>query len=395
MARSIVAGRGFVLDSLWLITTSGEPAMYAGFSYPLFVAGMYRVFGPGEHLPVLLVQILLAAGAVYFVFETARRVAGAEAGGVAALYYAAHPVLIWSSLAMMSEALVVPLVTVVMWALVCRPRVPARAGTIGALMAILCLARSTLAPFVPVVAALLVWERRSWRGWARRLAPAGVVLAVFVACVAPWTVRNYVHSGRLIPFSTKSGVNAWMWNHPGLEVEFGPRAFEGPMPVDVFGSEIQGLPNEAERDARLMQLFRHFVASQPGKFAGLVLVRLTMALLPVPVSSGAHGGSMAAMVSAWYIKGTPLIAVGAALLWLKGRLWWRAMPLVIFAGYWALMQSLAGPGLRYRLPADPVWACMVGIVAAAALVRLWPDARQDPLARRWVRAHRVAGRVEA
>jgi hypothetical protein len=167
------------------------------------------------------------------------------------------------------------------------------------------------------------------------------------------------------------------------------------MPVDVFGSEIQGLPNEAERDARLMQLFRHFVASQPGKFAGLVLVRLTMALLPVPVSSGAHGGSMAAMVSAWYIKGTPLIAVGAALLWLKGRLWWRAMPLVIFAGYWALMQSLAGPGLRYRLPADPVWACMVGIVAAAALVRLWPDARQDPLARRWVRAHRVAGRVEA
>jgi 4-amino-4-deoxy-L-arabinose transferase-like glycosyltransferase len=386
MARNIVAGRGFVLDSLWLITTPGEPAMYAGFTYPLFVAGIYRVFGPGEQLPLFLVQIALAAAAVCFVFATARKVAGAVAGGLAAAYYALHPVLIWSSLAMMSEALVVPLMTAVLWLLVCRPRMRGSAALMGALLAVLCLARSTLAQFVPVAVGLLTWARRGWRGWVRRLTPAVVALAVFVACVAPWTIRNYVHWGRLIPFSTKSGAGAWLWNHPGLSVEFGPRAFDGVMPVDVFGPEIQGLPDEAARDARLMELFLNFVVAEPWKFAGLVGVRFAMALLPVVVSSGALGGSLAGTISAWYVKGIPLLALAVGLAWMRGRLWLRMLPLVLFVVYWTLMQSLAGPGLRYRLPADPAWACIVGIIGAAALAGWRSAPAPGPLARRWLRS---------
>jgi 4-amino-4-deoxy-L-arabinose transferase-like glycosyltransferase len=391
MARNIAAGRGLVLDSVWLITTPGRPAMYAGFTYPVFVAAIYRVFGPGEHLPVFLIQILLASGAAYFVFETARRVAGPVAGALAATYYAFHPVLIWSSVALMSESLAIPLTVVLMWLLVCRPPVRGRAAVIGALMAGVSLARSTFAYFTPVAAWLLVLERRSWRGWSRRLASGCAVLAVFAACVAPWAVRNYVYSGRLIPFSTKSGTNAWMWNHPGLTVEFGPRAFEAPKPVDVFDAEIQNLPSEAERDARLMRLFLDFVAADPAKFAGLVFVRTVMALAPVAVSSGYHGGSVTASATAIYVKGIPLLALGAGLWFLRARFWWRIRPLVLFVAYWTAMQSLAGPGLRYRLPADPAWACIAGAVGAAALARLARSGRPNPLARRWIAPRRVAG----
>ena len=217
----------------------------------------------------------------------------------------------------------------------------------------------------------------------RRFAPVCACLAAFTLSVAPWTIRNYVHWGRLIPLSTKSGVNAWMWNHPGLVVEFGTRAFEGPKPIDIFDAEIQDLPNEAERDAKLMRLFVEFVADQPMKFAGLVLVRLAMAVAPVSVSSEYHGGSTVAALSAWYIKGIPLIALVAAGVLLRARLWWRIRPLGLFVGYWMVMQSLAGPGIRYRLPADPVWACIIGVIGAAVLAKTLRGPGTDPLARRW------------
>ena len=393
MASNLAAGRGFVLDSIWLITTPGEPAMYAGCLYPLFVALIYKVFGPGENLPVFVVQILLAAGAAYLVFETARGIAGPWAGALAAGYYSLHPGLIWSSLALMSESLTIPLVTLGMWLLVGRCRGRARAVMVGVLWAGLSLARSTFAYFLLVVGGLLVYERRSWRGWMRRFAPVCACLAAFTLSVAPWTIRNYVHWGRLIPLSTKSGVNAWMWNHPGLVVEFGTRAFEGPKPIDIFDAEIQSLPNEAERDAKLMRLFVEFVADQPMKFAGLVLVRLAMAVAPVSVSSEYHGGSTVAALSAWYIKGIPLIALVAAGVLLRARLWWRIRPLGLFVGYWMVMQSLAGPGIRYRLPADPVWACIIGVIGAAVLAKTLRGPGTDPLARRWVRASGVPRRL--
>jgi 4-amino-4-deoxy-L-arabinose transferase-like glycosyltransferase len=384
MAINLAAGRGFVLDATWLITTPGQPAMYAGCTYPLFVAAFYRVFGPRNQIPVFLVQIILGAVGAYFVFETARRVAGPQAGAFSAAYYVIHPGLVWSSLAMMSEAIAIPLVAFVMWVLVRRPRRLGQGTVLGATWAILSLARSTFGYFVLAIAALLIRERRSWRRWTRRLAPAVACLAAFALFVAPWAIRNYVHWGRVIPLSTKSGPGAWMWNHPGLSVRFGPEAFEAPKPVDVFDPAIQDLPDEAARDAKLMQLFTEFVRQQPGKFAGLVLVRLVMQTLPMAVSS-TREGSLTASLSAWYIKGIPLLAVIAGAVMLRARLWLRILPLVSFVVYWAAMQALAGPGLRYRLPADPVWACIVGVVGAALVAKVWSTRGVSALARRWMR----------
>src|SRR5712692_8417399 len=71
IGRNIAGGRGFVLDSKWLITTPGQPVMYAGFTYPAFVGLIYWVFGPGQELPVFLVQIVLATIGAWWVVVAA------------------------------------------------------------------------------------------------------------------------------------------------------------------------------------------------------------------------------------------------------------------------------------------------------------------------------------
>jgi hypothetical protein len=70
MAQNIRRGRGFVVDSPWIITTPGAPAMYGGCAYPLFVAAVYTVFSNGRELPVVLLQIALQCLAVGLVFQT-------------------------------------------------------------------------------------------------------------------------------------------------------------------------------------------------------------------------------------------------------------------------------------------------------------------------------------
>jgi 4-amino-4-deoxy-L-arabinose transferase-like glycosyltransferase len=382
MAKNLVAGRGFVLDSKWMITTPGRPAMYAGCSYPLFVAAVYAVFGAGAELPVYLIQILLAALAAGWIYKGAARVGGALAGSLAAAFYAFHPNLIWSSVSMMSEAICVPLIALVLWILTVRSRSLGRAVALGVLWAVLCLARSTFADFVWVIAALLVFERRL-APLGRRLLPAGIFVASFVVVCAPWTIRNYVHWGRFIPFSTKSGTNAWMHNHPGLHVEFSQRAVFGPQPVDIFDPQIQNLPDEATRDERLMQMFVEFAKANPGTFLGLAVVRAGMSVLPVSVTSK----SALAVVTAWYAKGTVLIALLLSVWLVRPRLYFRMRAWVLFAVYWTLLQSLAGSGLRYRLPADPAWALIVGALAAAILAAFWRSAA-TPLAHRWVKPAR-------
>lgn len=365
MARNICGGRGFVTDNVWVITTPGQPAMYGGCAYPLFVAGSYLLFGAGNELPVFLLQIFLQGAALWFVFQSAKQIAGEAAAALASAFFCFHPVLIWLSVAMMSETLLVPGVAALIW-LLSRPATAFTSVMLGFLLAVMALTRSTAAPFILVAAGWLVM-RKQWR-----LVPPLVM--TFVLVCAPWTVRNYKHWNRFIPFSTKSGVNAWFFNHPGLKVEFGRAAVEGSQPIDIFDPQIQGLPDEAARNDRLMQMFREFLRENPQKFAGLCWMRFWMALLPARITSTTTG----ALISALYAKGIPL-ALLLALLIMRPRLPGALMFPFLLAAYWQAIQTLAGPGLRYRLPVEPAWAIIVGVAGAALIAMLIAKCRCQPV----------------
>ena len=139
----------------------------------------------------------------------------------------------------------------------------------------------------------------------------------------------------------------------------------GTQPVDVFDSSIRNLPDEPSRDAKLMQMFFEFARSHPVKFLGLILMRFLIAVLPITVVSKSAG----AVVAAWYAKGAVLVLLVLSIRLVEKRILWRIAPWLVYGVYWILMQSLAGAGLRYRLPADPAWACVVGVLFSALLAK--------------------------
>ncbi|MFH1923321.1 MAG: hypothetical protein ABIP48_25950, partial [Planctomycetota bacterium] len=106
-----------------------------------------------------------------------------------------------------------------------------------------------------------------------------------------------------------------------------------------------------------------FLREEPGKFIGLTWMRFWIAILPVAIT--AH--SPLSTLAAWYVKGLILVIVPLGVYLGRRRLWVDLLPWLLFAAYWQALQSISGPGMRHRLPADPAWACLVGVYAGVIL----------------------------
>jgi hypothetical protein len=202
-----------------------------------------------------------------------REVVALLAAGIAAVYgyfvlYAARPVtetfyivgLLWS----LERAL----------ALAERPSF-GRSAVLGLALGVTTLLRQSILPWVPVLFVWLLWRR--WRDpstglgmTAMRTVPplilAGVVL---VACIAPFTIRNYLVYDEFLLLNSNAGYAMYSAQHPMHGTDF--QAFEAaPLPEDLRG---EGL-NEAAWDKALMRRGIGFVLAEPGRYLRLCLSRV-------------------------------------------------------------------------------------------------------------------------
>lgn len=190
--------------------TAGAGATQASSDYspglPLATAAVYELSG-GVH--ERLARLLLAVAgslSVLFAYLIGRRLSGPAAGLIGAAAVAAYPAFLEYQGMLMSEPLAAALlsgsVLAMFWA-------SDREGLVPWLLpGVLLGATAMVRPEylgVAVVLALVVLARGLGPRWRRGLARAAVLLAGLVLVVAPWTVRNAVALGRLVPISTGSG----------------------------------------------------------------------------------------------------------------------------------------------------------------------------------------------
>ena len=127
-----------------------------------------------------------------------RRVGGDRLGLAAAVVCAVYPLMIVVDGALMSETAYTPVIVLVLlvaWSALERPRL-ALFAALGALIAIAALVRSEALLLLP----LLAWPvaLRGGAGWPPRALLATLTCA---AALAPWTIRNAIEFGHLIPIS--------------------------------------------------------------------------------------------------------------------------------------------------------------------------------------------------
>ena len=105
-----------------------------------------------------------------------------------------------------------------------RPSMVVGVVVAGVFLGLATLTRSASMFFLPVIAAWLLYRGvRSQTSGGRRQKAAFLPPLVFLvaACltIAPWTVRNYVAYGRIIPVETGLSYNIWVFNEPRESIE--------------------------------------------------------------------------------------------------------------------------------------------------------------------------------
>ena len=341
LVQSLLGGHGYSLSGL---PTAVTPPLYI-----FFLTALYRVFA--DPLAVRLAHAILGAVGCVVLSVIGRRMFDDLTGLVAAVILCVYPLVVYLSGLHLTENLFLFLLLLILWQsqrIGKRPTFAAVAG-LGSLIGLAALTRAVFLAFLPF---LLVWAVGLWgirNPLAYRVFGAAVMSAV--AVIIPWTVRNYVVLGALVPVQSNAGMMLWAGNNPhadgGLVWPTRETWMGGQPPDDgVYG--WRGLSLAADNQ-RYVGAVASWIGQHPRDYLRLLgrkLVRLYEFTrvedrrdLPVPRSL--------VLFQALFLAS----AAGGILLTLRR---WRVLSmllaLVVFTNVMALVFS---GGTRYTIPMVP------------------------------------------
>jgi len=183
-------------------------------AYPLFVAGIYALWGKVPWA-VFVVQILLDCLSCYLIFLTLRRLLSQRIAHIAAFFYAIDPFLILYASTFLTETLFLFVLAVALYAYGSilfhgqSTNMLWRYGLLGLTIGAATLVRP-IALYIPIilVAFTLATHRKKL---VSALANSAILVIAFAVIVSPWMIRNYVTFGR----ASLSCIDSWTllpWN---------------------------------------------------------------------------------------------------------------------------------------------------------------------------------------
>lgn len=374
IAANLAAGDGYALVSG--TATARRPPLY-----PILLSLVYKIVGPSPPVGRVL-QALFGAAIVWLVFVVAHRYGSSRAAWWATAATAVNPFLIFISGYMLTENLYIILLLVFLL-VIPRPASivsPQTALVAGLLLALAVLARPTgftLAEWV--LGAYLLFGVGSI---PQRLARGGLLAAVVLVMLIPWTVRNYRTLGRPIVFTSHGGITFYQGNNPRvLEI---PQYRGSVAPLDQLPEhERLSRMTQLERDDAAWALGKQFLRENKSKVPILVWSKFRR-FWRFRSESGLSGiksgwwfgnrsglGKLATTFDAGFLYAVfaiPFFVLGLVITWRR----WRELLFVygIIASHTAISLVFHG-SLRMRSPLEPI----IAIVAAEAVVRTIDRAR--------------------
>lgn len=397
-AVNLIEGRGFSDRQQPPFTPSATRTPV----YPLFIAGLYTLFGQNV-LVIAFVQVLLDTLSAVLVTLLGLRLVSARAARFGGLGYALSLGAAVHTVFILTETLFTLILLSAVLSLSLYREGKRRRWLIGGgILTGLAVLIRPIALFLPLMALTFIWMADPTK--RRRFIASGFVyLAAVVVVVAPWVMRNYRAMGSAT-VSTISGQYILFYNAASLRAEMeGISQTQARETIqDEVNAELlaRGWMGEEALTARLYtQWGREIILSAPGRYVYVHLKNDLNSLLPnitdflelVGVTQGGVGtlsvlnqdGLLAAVDH--YFEGktwllwtlTPFMAllglvylgaaVGIGVQILHWR--WYALALLILPAAYLLLLPGAPSNPRFRVPAMPYLCLLAGTGLAYILER--------------------------
>ena len=350
LGRNLAEGRGFSYGT----GSSAEPAFDRGPVYPLLVMVLSRIAG-GDPLTLLqVIQAVFHGCTGFLLYHIGMTVFDRRTALLAQSIHAVHPILIWYTARIWIETTHTLLITAFVFSLILVWRRPTWRvlAVCAVLFALTALTKSVILP-VPLMLLLFAFMQKAW-SYARSVA---LVCLLGLVLIFPWTMRNFVLSGRVIPVHTSLGLNLIQGEAIADEWTTAPWSSlaiweKGRQQMELLLGPKHLQPESPEGDATLVYAVLQRWWTHP-----MVLLR--------------HVGTNA--ITYWYLSESPLksaavivlqiplLMLAAAGIRRAGRKGPAARTLVIVViVYWCVHACIVG-WLRYSVPAMPL-----GVLLAAA-----------------------------
>lgn len=207
IAKNLVQGNGFVAEP------GEEPILHRAPLYPLFLAGVYATFGTTDSFTILCAQAILDGGSGLLLWWIGAPLFGRTIAAIAALLYAVYPLSAYYTLRMLPESIftlvLLSVIASLMWAI--SSNRAERFLLVGAWGAIAALVKPVAVGLIPFLAFLLLVRMR--HPLSAAVVQIGCLLVTFVLVLTPWTLRNYLVTGHLVPVATGGGRSLWVGNN--------------------------------------------------------------------------------------------------------------------------------------------------------------------------------------
>ncbi len=181
--------------------------------YPLFLAAIWAVAGNLHPQTVAVIQAILTLGSICLIYLIGLRLFNATTAGVGAILVAVYVPLAMTSGLILTECLYTFLLLgtsyfLVRWA---EENTVRAAALVGLSIGLLTLCRSTTLYLIPLLP-LVLWLMSDRRG--AQVRKGLLALAIAVAVLLPWGLRNYAAFGHFSVTPSLVGVAMWQGTHP-------------------------------------------------------------------------------------------------------------------------------------------------------------------------------------
>jgi 4-amino-4-deoxy-L-arabinose transferase-like glycosyltransferase len=383
------------LGALWGVILPDKPTAFFEPFYPFFVGGIRWIFGPtsGTHLGsetipfgpkitiVRLFQSLFDALVIPILFYLGSALFTPVVGGLAGLIYCFYPysIVFVTNIVTQNTYLFLQAVMVFFFVRTMKNQNWFNYLALGLTAGLTLLTRISLITFIPFIIICLYLPLRRNLKWGR----LAVSLAIMVAAVIPWLIRNNAVFGEPLLLPTKGGRNLWEYNNQIFTPEKMEGRFTG---VDALyqrfakanydqlkAKELIAFPEfttetEPERDRILNERVQGFIKANPVVYAKLCGLRLYQLFRVIPRHLGGPLATLAALLSFGWIL--PACLLGLALS-LKGP-WQERSVLYGLIFYTVATSTLTASGIPHRLPTDP-YLIMLAAFCVVYVFKLEPS----------------------